>query len=750
MLKHPTGLPFYQRLSFTLRRENPTAESKETEIIMKTLAPFSTLRFTLQHRVQLWLMAFLIIPVMMAQKGSNELLREDTSKARSKPPPAAFENSARPVHVAVSVLNLPRFQVTVTEGETLWVERNHVTHHGKSDFVWSGKIAHEPMSRVTFAVRNGVVAGTIDRAMTDGNRLYELVSDGVRGGYWMVQMDESLIPSSYGDTDNYVGLTMPFTQKANELQKVFPQKSASPDDPIMVDLMMLYTPASRVRYGQAGIEARILAAVADANTVLINSEIYAQLNLVHMAEVNYTETGNMSQSLTALRSPSDGKIDEIHTWRDIYGADLVSMVCEDTNAAGMGYVMTSPSTAFAPYAFSVIYSTALTQLTLAHELAHNMGAQHNRESTSTGGAYPYSYGWRRSASDGTGFRTVLAAAAAGTTRINYYSNPNLSYAGHPIGVSYEENPAQSADNARTLNNTAPIVAAFRVAVISAPPAPSGVTATALSQFEVEVLWLDNSNTETGYHVERADGVESVFTAIATLATDTTRFADTTVISGETYAYRVTAFNSAGVSTPSNTAWVTAPEPPTPPVAPEALSATAVAWNTVDVHWNDMSGNEEGFVLERAQEGQETFTVAAVLPANATTYTDNSVQATTAYTYRVAAWNGEGVSDYSAEAATTTPSAEATPAAPSNLSGSALSTTSIRLNWNDNSSNETGFTVYRYSGSSWIVAAQVGAGVTTYTNTGLNKKTTYSFFVAAQNAAGSSPASNVVSVRTKTR
>src|SRR5262249_46493881 len=41
-----------------------------------------------------------------------------------------------------------------------------------------------------------------------------------------------------------------------------------------------------------------------------------------------------------------------------------------------------------------------------------------------------------------------------------------------------------------------------------------------------------------------------------------------------------------------------------------------------------------------------------------------------------------------------------PAAPSGLSASALSASSIRFSWRDNSNNETGFKVYRWNGSAW--------------------------------------------------
>ena len=79
-----------------------------------------------------------------------------------------------------------------------------------------------------------------------------------------------------------------------------------------------------------------------------------------------------------------------------------------------------------------------------------------------------------------------------------------------------------------------------------------------------------------------------------------------------------------------------------------------------------------------------------------------------------------------------------PAAPSNLTISDVFSNSLTLNWVDNSSNETGFKVERKMGEApWTQIAQVGANVTSYTDTGLTAATTYKYRVRAYNAIGNS-------------
>ena len=65
---------------------------------------------------------------------------------------------------------------------------------------------------------------------------------------------------------------------------------------------------------------------------------------------------------------------------------------------------------------------------------------------------------------------------------------------------------------------------------------------------------------------------------------------------------------------------------------------------------------------------------------------------------------------------------------------------VTLSWQDTSSNELGFKIERKTGpgGTYRQIATVGPNITSYTDTGLGKGTTYYYRVRAYNSSGHSP------------
>jgi hypothetical protein len=102
-----------------------------------------------------------------------------------------------------------------------------------------------------------------------------------------------------------------------------------------------------------------------------------------------------------------------------------------------------------------------------------------------------------------------------------------------------------------------------------------------------------------------------------------------------------------------------------PVAPSNLTATAAAYNRINLSWQDNSNNETGFVINRTQNPAVAWNYVATVGANVTSYSNPGLFASTTYYYRVSAINSAGSSVWSNTASATTPPQSAPTPTPAN-------------------------------------------------------------------------------------
>ncbi len=377
---------------------------------------------------------------------------------------------------ALEVMNRPRAeaQTDVTlnlfDVEPRTLDLDQPREHPKQTKVWRGRLRGETESDVTLVTHGTTMVGTI----LSNQRLYKIEATG-GNLHRLIEIDEAALPPDHhpiivADDDPIAAPPTGGTSQQTDAT------AAAAGDSI-VDLLVVYTSTARTQEGgQAAIEALIALGVDSANQAYSNSQIAMQLRLVHTAEVAYTESGAIDTDLTRLRSTTDGILDQVHQLRDQHKADLVALIVDNGgNSCGIAYVMTNgPRASFASAAFSVTARDCIVNDTLAHELGHNMGNAHDRATGGTG-AFAYSFGYR----DEVGrFRTVMAYACptASCPRVKYFSNPRLLYNGRPLGIDHTVNPANSADNARSMNEVRHIIAAWRTgtADITPPVAPTNL------------------------------------------------------------------------------------------------------------------------------------------------------------------------------------------------------------------------------------------------------------------------------------
>ena len=147
-----------------------------------------------------------------------------------------------------------------------------------------------------------------------------------------------------------------------------------------IDVMVLWTPSaeckqsglpslcSRTAQTEANIRGLIDLAVEETNTAYDLSGVNAELRLVHAAYTDYTESTNASP-LTALRVNGDSKMDEAHSLRTQYGADVVALIVGDNYPyCGQAYVGPRKESMFSV----TKYSCATGYYSFGHEIGHNM------------------------------------------------------------------------------------------------------------------------------------------------------------------------------------------------------------------------------------------------------------------------------------------------------------------------------------------------------------------------------------------
>ncbi|NDB46039.1 MAG: hypothetical protein EB163_01920 [Nitrososphaeria archaeon] len=268
----------------------------------------------------------------------------------------------------------------------------------------------------------------------------------------------------------------------------------------------------------------------------------------------------------------------------------------------------------------------------------------------------------------------------------------------------------------TLLLTLSFVTSSVFADTSAPTAPTGVSASAVSPTQINLFWSAPSGyTITGYKIEYKSSGGSYTTLVTTTNTATT-YSHTGLTTDVAYSYKISAINSVGTGTPSSEITITpsSSSAGTFPGTPTGLTATPISPTQINLSWTAPSSNGgyaiTGYKIEyRIGSGQ--YTTLVTTTNTATTYSHTGVTSGQVYVYRIYAV-----------------------------------TTQIVLSWTAPSSNGgyaiTGYKidVKKGSASYTTLVSTTGNSSVTYSHTGLTTGTTYAYKVYAINSLGPSAAS----------
>lgn len=273
------------------------------------------------------------------------------------------------------------------------------------------------------------------------------------------------------------------------------------------------------------------------------------------------------------------------------------------------------------------------------------------------------------------------------------------------------------------NTSAPSTATATPADTTAPTVPTGLSATP-GDTQVSLSWTaatDNVGVPT-YRVYRDNAL------IASPAT--AYYADTGLANGLSHAYKVVAVDGSGNASAATTPVSATPTAPvvsdqTPPSTPTNLVGTA-GTNQASLTWTASTDNI-GVTGYRVYRGG----VLVGSPAG-TSFTETGLSNGVAYSYTVVAVDANNNASPATAAVAVTPRDTQAPSIPTGLTVTKNNAQhSITVAWNAATDN-VGVVKYRVYRNGTLVSQPAG---TTYNDLDLANQKTYSYTVAAVDAAG---------------
>ena len=149
--------------------------------------------------------------------------------------------------------------------------------------------------------------------------------------------------------------------------------------------------------------------------------------------------------------------------------------------------------------------------------------------------------------DGNSFTQIASVGA----NVNNYSDIGLASA---TTYYYRVLAFNSVGNS-AYSNTA---SATTLTKLVLPSMPSNLVATAISKSQINLNWIDNSNNEDGFKIERSTSATRGFSQIASVGANVNTYSNIGLSAGKKYYYRIRSYNSPGDSAYSNVAFDTTP------------------------------------------------------------------------------------------------------------------------------------------------------------------------------------------------
>lgn len=340
------------------------------------------------------------------------------------------------------------------DGQLFQVTKDEVVYRSENDYSWFGS-GENYEGKLSLVVHDEMLTGFFQMK----NNKWRILPLG-NGLHIIYQVNSSEFEDESADD---------YQNMLKQTLEIAPLKGFDPEagdafaaGDCKIRVFVAYTNAAETSMG-ADVNGFIQSCIDVTNQCYSNSSVSFEVELARSQKVSYTESGSSSTDKSRFRNTADGYMDEIHTTRTYYDADLNVLLVStlESGICGSAYTV-----AISPYtdAFCVCrVSCAVDNYSFPHELGHLYGCRHDQYVDGTDDPYSYGHGYVYKPDE---WRTVMAYnddcedSGFDCDRLPYFSNPSVTYFGDAMGVSGEN------DNELALENSKDNIAGLETTVSS--------------------------------------------------------------------------------------------------------------------------------------------------------------------------------------------------------------------------------------------------------------------------------------------
>jgi len=328
-----------------------------------------------------------------------------------------------------SVLYEEGFYFNTPESEMFRVTHEKTVTRHENDFSWFGDIDKNE-GRLNLVYHNGMLTGYFQMK---GNkwRVHPL-GEGLHLIYEVNSSDFK--DESEQDYANMLNASIIHQLQADGMQDAEDGFMAGDCN---IRVFVAYTDDAEIGIG-ADVNGFIQSCIDVSNDCYDNSSVSFNIELARSQKVFYDESLNSSTDKSCFRNTADGCLDDIHTTRSVYDADLNVLLVYGLESGICGSAYTVSVSSYANAFCVARVSCAIDNYTFPHELGHLFGCRHDVYVDDTEIPYAYGHGFVNLVDE---WRTVMAYNNlcedydADCERLPYFSNPSVTYFGDQMGLS---------------------------------------------------------------------------------------------------------------------------------------------------------------------------------------------------------------------------------------------------------------------------------------------------------------------------